>query len=526
MSPTRAELGRSISKVLLLAPLLAACGPPSPVPEPTTTIGLPTVPKLPTPEATSTPTDEQVRGIKTEQSTQSAVGFLRNMRSLAIDDIKSLPDNNPNKKNLTTIIENDSLGIVMVERGENFWTPRQYTDGTGNLYALSSVIPQGETLASGRVEALLVEDMTTHKVNVVRFASNPENPNGVLGINQRGETAIKINDYFENGAVNRSPTILLVSPNDPNTFTPLSAENIDDNTWRANIQINYQDTLLENNLAMGGGELPGGLPTPAPTEAVPTPVPTVEPTTKPTEDSFVIDQNGLTATYSTKDGESILVTVPDGEGFKLQQEGDKLVLYHEGVYFGEFKPNVTVEGSPTGGWAAESSQAKTYLEEELAQIPKQKNKWLITLPIDIRETKNRVDIGWQESQFVSGWMMLKISFNGTLPLGNIGLLTEKLRVDDSGYGLVFYDQKLLVNPYTDYIQEGEETRYLWVSAQSMLGVKANTGFDSKFGGVVSRAATGPIYIDYGAAQDYEDQPITVDKILKVGNQPVFITVNP
>jgi len=521
MPTPRVEQGVRIGtvfKILTLSSLLTSCAAPGTLPpRPTTPIGLPTVPNQPTPEATSTPTDEQVRAIKTEQSTQSAVEFLRNMRSLATDDIKSLPDDNPYKNDLATIIKNDSLGIVMVESGENFWTPRQYTDGTGNLYALSSVIPQGETLASGRVEALLVEDMTTHKVNVVRFASDPENPNGVLGINQRGEIVMKINDYFENGVVKQNPSVLLVSPNDPNSFTPLSAENIDDNTWRANIQVNYQNEPLENDLAMGGGEFPGGLPTPKAAEATPT----VEPT-KPTEDSFVIDQNGLTAAYSTKDGESILVTVPDGEGFKLQQEGDKLVLYHEGVYFGEFKPNVTVEGNLTGGWSADATQATIYLEESLAEITEPSDKWLVALPMDMSDIDGPIKITFRQG---SSSQIVGIDFDGTPDLANIIPGTNNLIILDAPKvgGMAVYDTDRLTEPCTSQICADKEGDYIAVGG-SLYGVTAGTTLDQiKFGARIC-TVRGPITITYGASQERKD--ITPAKLLNIGGVPVSIALNP
>jgi len=289
-------------------------------------------------------------------------------------------------------------------------------------------------------------------------------------------------------------------------------------------------------LPVGGGEL-GFLPTQPPTTRSPEPTIVIPPTmtsastappatattesTKTPEPTPVAgyEQRGENWVYTTESGEQINITVP--EGYEIRQEEGKLQLYHEGNYAAEFSPNVKMGGELTGSWVASSSFALEYLNEQLAQIPEQKDRWLITIPIDPRTVPN-VNMYIEDYSGLSSYRLV-VDFQGSTSLVNIIPNTSSIRIIYSTQ----MQRWMCVDPltandqnYLNRIVPGEEMRYLSVRGFLIdVAAENQTKLNVPFGTTIAQTS-GPVLITEECATEY--RAISWDHVLDLAGVPLFI----
>lgn len=227
--------------------------------------------------------------------------------------------------------------------------------------------------------------------------------------------------------------------------------------------------------------------------------------------------------YRTEKGE--LINIPAIAGLRQELQGDKVVYLASGEYMGEFVPNVNVEAKQTGGVVLKAPIALRLINEKLATIPEQKDKWIIPLPIDPREMNptRGISLSFEKGYGPYQIPVLKLTFDENLPLVNIIPEAQQLFIlkgvyYEWGYG----DNMTLIDPYTDRIFPGMEMRYLTVTGK-FQGFSRNTAMNIGFADKVSTIEDS-VYVALTAA--WEWYSVTSDKILTAGQTPVFVAVNP
>jgi len=277
---------------------------------------------------------------------------------------------------------------------------------------------------------------------------------------------------------------------------------------------------------------PTSTPTPWPTA---TPVPTDTPT--PTPEAGVVAQPDGSFVVVTEKGERL--TVPQIEGLTQKVEernGVETVVFYaeEGnpygleaeAYAGEFRPNVIMAEKQTGGLVLDSKVVLSLLNQKLAEIPKQKDRWLVPIPLDIRNSKEPVTIKLSLKEFGGGaetYPSVDISSPEVLPLVNILPDTKEVRIAPSYIGggyMGYYNPILRIQPYFERIVEGHEMCYLFVLAR--LNLSGWTTIESSFGDVVDKVS-GQMFVSYGLGQ--EKGPIGPEKVLSSGGVPIFVAAN-
>jgi hypothetical protein len=163
--------------------------------------------------------------------------------------------------------------------------------------------------------------------------------------------------------------------------------------------------------------------------SVPSPSPTQSPTRRPAGFASV----GGVIVYYTADGTT--VPVPSIAGLRPVLVGDKAIYYAQagnrynlviGSYAGEFRPEVTMQqqdGSTaqTGGAVVVGPVAARLIADALAAVPEASGRWVVALPVDIRSSKQRVDVTF-DSFGLHGWSdtpRVVVRFVGQLPVVNV-----------------------------------------------------------------------------------------------------------
>ena len=265
-------------------------------------------------------------------------------------------------------------------------------------------------------------------------------------------------------------------------------------------------------------------PTPEPTKVLPTP--TVE--VKPAFGYKLSKEGGFV--YTTEKGE--IINLPQIPGLKqeLQNKGEKVVYVSEKInpygleekkYAGEFSPSVITSGERTGGLALTSPVVLKLIEQKLATIPDQKDKWTIPLPLDIRNLALGKDVSLS---FVNGYQnypapLLIVSYETELPLVNMIPNSQQLNISKSifsGYWQI-YDPILRVEPYTNRIVSGKEMSYILI----LSSINGPNKIDCKFGDRLGEVSN-KIIIGYGIVNDFRE---VTKRVFTVGQVPVFIAAN-
>lgn len=237
--------------------------------------------------------------------------------------------------------------------------------------------------------------------------------------------------------------------------------------------------------------------------------------------------------YLTEKGETIAVPAVTGLTASLENNS---VLYKDsvGVEKGMFKPNVFMEqadGSEkqTGGLVLKPDVALRILNEQLAAIPTQRDRWLIPLPSDISDIDSKVAL--QFGSFTHGDAPNKytvphvdVTCTEPAPLMNIIPNTKEVRISKNYlFGYTYIDRLTSFQPYGDSIVAGKEMQYITVNGH-FKGFTDNATIPSMFGDTLSPDGGGVVKIFYGItgdqAADYRD--IDPSKILSISNTPVFV----
>ncbi|MEM2941791.1 MAG: hypothetical protein QW304_09635 [Thermoproteota archaeon] len=304
---------------------------------------------------------------------------------------------------------------------------------------------------------------------------------------------------------------------------------------------------------------PTPAPTPTPTATPPpteTPTPTITPTPTETPTPTVtptpvvgIEQGANGAfVYRTETGE--VLTIPAMAGLEQVVEADEngveRVVYRAqegnpyglqpGEYAGEFYPNVTLENKTTrgeerqtGGLVLVPSVVLDILNTQLEQIPNQRDRWLIPLPIDPRQV-SEVNIIIKDHVFSDVPMVtaLVINFSGETSFVNILPKTDIVYLQHFVYNN--RDRWLCIDPlrlnydYLTNIREGEEMRYLSVDASIRNIPAQNLWLNNKpFGSTIGQV-TGRILITESASNEW--RKITPEHILMINGVPVAVAPNP
>jgi len=134
------------------------------------------------------------------------------------------------------------------------------------------------------------------------------------------------------------------------------------------------------------------------------------------------------------------------------------------------------------------------LNQQLAKIPEQDDRWLIPLPVDIRGLEGvSITYGKDEVEVP----VVKVIYPGSAPLVNIIPEADELRVSKTFFGdWLYYDHMRLIEPYTDPIYPGLEMRYLTVRG-NFLGFRENITLPTTFGAKIGEARK-PIYVAMAA----------------------------
>ena len=328
------------------------------------------------------------------------------------------------------------------------------------------------------------------------------------------------------------------------------------------IRISLAMLLVVSFLASCAAPAPTPTPTPRPTAILaPTETPAIAetprlptPTTKPTEKPTQPPPTAVPATptetaipsqyeklptgeyvYTTEKGEKITIAKIAGlrQDLLVSSTGDLKVNYRaeknnpyglsEGDYGGEFCPGVFT-GRPekqTGGLTLNAKVSLKILQDQLAKIPNQKDKWLIPLPVDIRGLQKVVllyESGYGDYQIP----VIKILFSGEAPVSNVMPNVTRLRVmQNSYYGWIYIGDFCRVDPYIDFVYPGREMDYISVGGQ-MTEFSSNITVEGGFGEKVSFVKSSAI-VNLAASKEFFTP--TPEKTLSVGGLPVFVAAN-
>lgn len=278
---------------------------------------------------------------------------------------------------------------------------------------------------------------------------------------------------------------------------------------------------------------------PAPTQVIPgteipNPLKTPEVTAIPTPKSGFSEKDGA-FTFRTEKGEVLNVPQIEGLTAKLVKVGDVEEIQYfakEGNQYGvevntsvgEYNPNVDIyensQRKELGGVVLEPRVVKRLMDETLAKIPEQSDKWVVVSPVDISTVVNSDVLLSFEPNINTQKIVLKISFTEVLPLLNVIPGDPNIKITKNPvYNWGYLDNIRNTAPYNDSILPGKEMNYIVVGGNF---INAKDQFISKktLGEQVAEVED-KVYVGYsfgGGAWD-----VGRNKILSVGNNiPVFL----
>lgn len=265
-------------------------------------------------------------------------------------------------------------------------------------------------------------------------------------------------------------------------------------------------------------------------------------TTPPTEAPKAIGHYEQTAegiVFHTETGE--ILNVPQIQGLTAVMEKDPATQADEVRYkalrenpygltesaeAGMFKPNVTISENDVkkqvGGLTLDPRVVQKILQDRLAQIPNVRDRWLIPLPVDISSLPDTNPVSMR---FTVGLDVpfVEVNFPETLPLINI-IDTTQLRIAQTEptaekFGeWVYMDMSRLVGGDVNRIPPGKEMKYLLVVG-NFSDFTENKTIDTKFGEKVSGVSK---LLNVSVSAIEESFPVTPDKLLSIGQTPIFV----
>lgn len=208
----------------------------------------------------------------------------------------------------------------------------------------------------------------------------------------------------------------------------------------------------------------------------------------------------------------------DGQTLYFAEAGNPYGL-EENQYAGRIKTNVSLEGEETGAMFLVPGAAEKFLLEELAKIT-EGPKLRFAIPIDPLN-EEPINLSFYVGYAGSTVRMLKIDFSGEAILSSIfpeveSIFTGLTIVGDQRYG----NSWLLLDKRYASLDDNTAMKHLNVVGGG-LGLEVQKTLQNvSFGDILSKNATGPIYI--AATSSNDSVVITSDHILKIQNLPVFI----
>lgn len=258
-------------------------------------------------------------------------------------------------------------------------------------------------------------------------------------------------------------------------------------------------------------------------------------------------EKGLT--YITEKGD--VINIPTILGLKAEikeTNGKSKIVYsaekenpyglQEGEYAGEFSPFVKMqnkegEQKQTGGIALKAPVALKLINEMLAKIPKQEDKWLIPGYIDITRLENPIELSFkvfQPETFGDGNLFIISLGENKTSLINIFKGSEEIYMGPSIFNKPEFNHMFVHDMYMRgreglVIEPGNEMR--WIRIFGVFGDKNHSyvqTIKSEFGDVIDSSVTGEAFATYG---NYNNNypSVTSDKIPYVGGIPLFVAPN-
>ena len=277
---------------------------------------------------------------------------------------------------------------------------------------------------------------------------------------------------------------------------------------------------------IGSGTVPPAVSTP---RAV-----SISPSAHP--DGFV--QQGNDIVYYASDGSVIPVQPIAGLEVRIQSgraiyyalSGNRFGLKTDS-YAGEFMPFVTMgqaDGSSaeTGGMVLAGSVVIRLIEDKLASIKSDDDRWIVALPVDIRSSsKDPVDVSF-DLFGLAGWSntpRVIVRFNGSLPVveanpsnGGYHVLVEQLGV--TAWQVI--DPTRLSLP-SGSIDPAHAMNQLLIYGSGAPSVSRDTLYDQPVAvGQPMLSAAGEVSVSLVVNGSRAD--LGPDKILTVGDVPVFV----
>jgi hypothetical protein len=302
-------------------------------------------------------------------------------------------------------------------------------------------------------------------------------------------------------------------------------------TPRASVS-NARPTFTQSARSAGPSKSATPRPTPSGDTSVP-PGPTRHPNGfAPLGDGFV---------YYGEDGS--LVPVPEIPGLVIQIQSGRAIYYalgsnkyglKTGSYAGEFLPLINmgqIDGSSgdTGGVVLSGPVVSRLLSDALAQISTDADRWLVALPVDVRSSRGSlVDVSF-DSFGLAGWTntpRVRISFPGSVPLvesiptnGGFHALVESLGV--TAWQVI--DPVRLGLP-TDAIDPAHAMNELLIYGDGTVSAGHDVLVDGRVAvGTPIMNVTSDVSVSLAVKGSHA--ALGPDKILKVGDSPVFVASN-
>lgn len=272
--------------------------------------------------------------------------------------------------------------------------------------------------------------------------------------------------------------------------------------------------------------------------ATASPTATLSPTETPRPKAG-FESNDQNIVYRTDKQE--ILNVPQIEGLKTEllsaKDNKEKIIYktletnkyglEANIYAGEYISNVKMTGEDgkekqTGGVVLTALVVRQLINEKLATIPNQRDRWITVLPVDPRGLDKNDNVSVKFEKAAIGKLIATMRFQGKAPLVNNFPGSTQLRIMAGGtYGGGYLDPIRLMDPYADKIFPGKEMQYFTV-AGNLEGFSENTTIKSSFG---EKVGLGGSLVIVGHSAAYETDDTTADKILSIGGIPVFLAAN-
>ena len=204
-----------------------------------------------------------------------------------------------------------------------------------------------------------------------------------------------------------------------------------------------------------------------------------------------------------------------------------------GSYAGEFIPQVTMgqfDGSSaqTGGITLAGPVVTKMINDRLASIPIESERWVVALPVDIRGLKSGVDVSFDRYglSLLSNTPRVVVRYAGSLPVVQSVPTNGGFHVLVEGLGVTAWQ---VIDPIRLTLPPGvldpkHPMNQLLVYGNGMPSTPKNLSVDSKSAvGSVMLSASGEVCVSL--VVDGSRADIDPSKILSVGDVPVFVARN-